>query len=37
MYILLTGMPPFNGDNDNQIFSKIRIGNFDLKRKHLIY
>ena len=36
MYILLTGIPPFNGENDNQIFSKIRIGNFDLKRKKMI-
>lgn len=34
MYILLTGNPPFNGDNDNQIFSKIRIANYDLKRKN---
>lgn len=32
MYILLTGIPPFNGDSDSEIFSKIRIGNFDLKR-----
>lgn len=36
MYILLTGNPPFNGDNDNQIFSKIRIANYDLKRKNYI-
>ncbi len=37
MYILLTGEPPFNGNNDNQIFSKIRLGNYDLKRKISIF
>ena len=33
MYVLLTGFPPFNGKDDEEIFKKIRIGNFDLKRK----
>lgn len=28
MYILLCGYPPFNGDNDNEILSKIKIGKF---------
>jgi hypothetical protein len=36
MYILLTGMPPFNGNNDKEIFSKIRYGNFDLKRRNYL-
>jgi len=26
LYILLCGYPPFNGDNDNQIFEKIKEG-----------
>lgn len=29
MYILLTGEPPFYGDSDDEIFNKIRMGNFD--------
>lgn len=28
MYILLCGYPPFNGDNDNEILNKIKIGKF---------
>ena len=28
LYILLCGYPPFNGDNDKQIFSKILAGRF---------
>jgi calcium-dependent protein kinase len=33
MYLLLTGDPPFFGENDQETFNKIRMGNFDLKRK----
>lgn len=28
-YILLCGYPPFYGDDDNQIFSSVRAGQFD--------
>jgi calcium-dependent protein kinase len=28
MYILLCGYPPFNGDNDNEILNKIKLGKF---------
>ena len=28
LYILLCGYPPFNGDNDEQIFECIKIGKF---------
>ena len=30
MYILLSGAPPFNGD-DNEIIGKIKVGKYDLK------
>ena len=32
MYILLTGLPPFNGDSDEGIMRKIMNGSFDLKK-----
>jgi calcium-dependent protein kinase len=28
MYIILSGMPPFNGQNDQEIMKKVRIGKF---------
>jgi calcium-dependent protein kinase len=31
MYILLTGKPPFGGDNDAEILSKIKTGFYDLQ------
>lgn len=33
MYILLCGEPPFNGDNDDVIMTKIMKGKFDFKCK----
>lgn len=27
-YILLSGSPPFNGDNDKEIMKKVRAGKF---------
>jgi calcium-dependent protein kinase len=32
MYILLTGLPPFNGDSDEEIMQKIMSGKFELKK-----
>ena len=32
MYILLTGLPPFNGETDEEIMRKIMSGKFDLKK-----
>ena len=32
MYILLTGLPPFNGESDEEIIRKIMNGKFDLKK-----
>lgn len=29
-YILLSGTPPFNGDNDRQIMERVMAGNFKL-------
>ena len=31
MYILLSGKPPFNGRDDEEIFEKIRAGKYDIK------
>jgi len=32
MYILLTGLPPFNGENDEEIMTKIMNGKFDMNK-----
>ena len=32
MYILLTGRPPFNGSNEEEIMKKIKEGSYDLKK-----
>ena len=32
MYILLTGRPPFNGINEEEIMKKIKEGNYDLSK-----
>ena len=29
MYILLSGEPPFNGEDDNEILMKVKKGKFD--------
>lgn len=31
MYILLSGLPPFNDEQDTKIYEKIKIGKYDLK------
>ena len=31
MYILLTGRPPFDGDDDNEILENVKIGDYDMK------
>ena len=31
MYILLSGRPPFGGDNDKEIMEKVIIGKYDLE------
>lgn len=30
MYLLLTGMPPFDGETEDEIFAKIKKGKFDM-------
>lgn len=30
LYIMLTGIPPFNGENDGQIIHSIKAGNYRL-------
>lgn len=30
MYILLSGVPPFNGKSDDEIMQKVRKGKFSL-------
>jgi len=32
MYILLTGLPPFNGDSDEEIVTKIKNGRFNMEK-----
>jgi calcium-dependent protein kinase len=32
LYVLFTGCPPFNGSNDREILSAIKIGKYDMKR-----
>jgi len=31
MYILLSGLPPFNGDSEEEIYKKVREGNYSFK------
>jgi len=33
MYILLSGKPPFDGKNDQEITDNVKIGNFSMKDK----
>lgn len=33
LYIMLCGYPPFNGNNDDAIFEKIKKGEFLFKEK----
>jgi len=35
LYILLSGRPPFDGKDDKEIVSKVRIGHYDLNCKDL--
>jgi serine/threonine protein kinase len=28
MYLMLTGVPPFNGKNDDEILDKVRVGKY---------
>jgi calcium-dependent protein kinase len=32
-FILLSGMPPFNGQSDGEIFKKVRAGHFSFSDK----
>jgi calcium-dependent protein kinase len=31
LYILLSGIPPFDGNNDKEIIKKVRLGVFDME------
>ena len=33
MYILLSGCPPFNGENEEEIISNVKCGKFDLENE----
>ena len=37
MYILLCGYPPFHGNNNTEIFEKIKKGKFEFLRKMLLF
>jgi len=30
LYLLLTGKPPFDGENDKEVIKKVRVGHYDL-------
>lgn len=32
MYILLSGYPPFNGSDNDEIMDKVKIGKFNFKQ-----
>lgn len=33
-YILLSGIPPFNGSNDNEIIQRVKLGKFSFHEKN---
>jgi calcium-dependent protein kinase len=37
LYILLSGRPPFDGNDDKEIIKKVRIGHYDLNCKYYLY
>ena len=30
LYLMLTGVPPFNGENDDEILAKVKIGKYSI-------
>lgn len=35
LYLLLSGIPPFNGKDEKEIIEKVKLGKYDLNIKEL--
>ena len=36
LFVLLSGTPPFNGPNDEEIMEKVKIGKYSFSGKHFV-